>query len=291
MVIFGAGKIGRSFIGQLFSRGGYEVVFADVDLKVIDALNRERQYKVVIKSEKGDQTLIIKNARGISALQSDLVIEELSTADIAAVSVGKMALSKVIPVLAEGLLQREKITSGKALDLIIAENMRDAASFIEGQLKKFLPAKYPLSQRLGLVETSIGKMVPVMPAELQEKDPLLVFAEPYNQLILDKDAFINPIPHIEGLEPRSPMKAWVDRKSFIHNFGHAALAYYGNLYHPQCRYLYELLAHPDAYDFTAKCMQSAARVLLKMYHDVFSPEDLDKHITDLIQRFANKALG
>ena len=26
IVIFGAGKIGRSFIGQLFSRSGYEVI-------------------------------------------------------------------------------------------------------------------------------------------------------------------------------------------------------------------------------------------------------------------------
>jgi len=30
LVLFGAGKIGRSFIGQLFSTGGFEVVFIDV---------------------------------------------------------------------------------------------------------------------------------------------------------------------------------------------------------------------------------------------------------------------
>ena len=30
MVQFGAGNIGRSFIGQLFSRSGYEVVFVDI---------------------------------------------------------------------------------------------------------------------------------------------------------------------------------------------------------------------------------------------------------------------
>ncbi|MCC5930426.1 MAG: hypothetical protein JJU28_14355 [Cyclobacteriaceae bacterium] len=291
IVIFGAGKIGRSFIGQLFSRGGYEVVFADVDPAIINALNHHRQYTVVIKSEEGDHSLIIKNARGISALQTDAVILELATADIAAVCVGKMALAKVIPVLANALMHREKITPGRALDLIIAENMRDAADLIIGQLKKLLPQNYPLSQRIGLVETSIGKMVPIMPAELQKKDPLLVYAEPYNQLILDKDAFINPIPEIEGLEPKSPMKAWVDRKSFIHNFGHAALVYYGNLKHPHCRYLYELLANRDAYNFTLNCMRSAAMVLLKMYPDVFKADELEDHIADLLKRFANKALG
>lgn len=291
MVIFGAGKIGRSFIGQLFSRGGYEVVFADVDPIIIDALNLNGQYSVIIKSEEKNETLVVKNVRGISARQTEVVIHELATADIAAVSVGKMALSNIIPALAEALVHREKITPGRALDLIIAENMRDAAAFIEGQLKKIVPKNFPLSQRLGLIETSIGKMVPIMPAALQEQDPLLVYAEPYNQLILDKDAFINPIPDVAGLEPRSPMKAWVDRKSFIHNFGHAALAYYGNLKHPECRYLYELLAHRDTYDFTQKSMQSAAKVLLQMYPEVFSPADLENHILDLLKRFANKALG
>jgi mannitol-1-phosphate 5-dehydrogenase len=42
---------------------------------------------------------------------------------------------------------------------------------------------------VGLVETSIGKMVPIMPQDIQDKDCLLVFAEPYNTLILDKKAF------------------------------------------------------------------------------------------------------
>ena len=31
ILIFGAGKIGRSFIGQLFSRAGYELVFIDAN--------------------------------------------------------------------------------------------------------------------------------------------------------------------------------------------------------------------------------------------------------------------
>ena len=34
IVIFGAGKIGRSFIGQLFSKAGYGLVFVDMDVVV-----------------------------------------------------------------------------------------------------------------------------------------------------------------------------------------------------------------------------------------------------------------
>ena len=37
-VVFGAGNIGRGFIGQLFSESGYEVIFVDVDEPLIDLL-------------------------------------------------------------------------------------------------------------------------------------------------------------------------------------------------------------------------------------------------------------
>jgi len=48
LVLFGAGKVGRSFIGQLFSTGGYEVVFIDINKPVIDALNISGQYKSLL---------------------------------------------------------------------------------------------------------------------------------------------------------------------------------------------------------------------------------------------------
>ena len=48
IIIFAAGKIGRSFIGQLFSTEGFEIVFADIALLIINELNRRKKYEVVI---------------------------------------------------------------------------------------------------------------------------------------------------------------------------------------------------------------------------------------------------
>lgn len=39
LVQFGAGNIGRSFIGQIFSQNGYEVVFIDLNQTLIQNLN------------------------------------------------------------------------------------------------------------------------------------------------------------------------------------------------------------------------------------------------------------
>src|ERR1035437_2736221 len=105
LVIFGAGKIGRSFIGQLFSRGGYEVVFIDVFKPVIDELNRRGNYNVIVKTDK-EEILNIKNVRGILSSDEEKVIDEISSTGIMAVSVGLNAIPKIIPLLAKGLMKR-----------------------------------------------------------------------------------------------------------------------------------------------------------------------------------------
>jgi mannitol-1-phosphate 5-dehydrogenase len=104
ILIFGAGKIGRSFIGQLFGQSGYNVVFCDVDQALINELNRRKSYPVVIKG-KTEETILVKNVRAVSGLDHDAVIKEVVKASIMAVSVGKNALEKIIPVIAEGLKQ------------------------------------------------------------------------------------------------------------------------------------------------------------------------------------------
>lgn len=289
ILIFGAGKIGRSFIGQLFGQSGYNVVFSDIDQNLVNALNRRKSYPVVIKG-KTEETILVKNVRAVSGLDRDAVIKAVAEASIMAVSVGKNALEKIIPVIAEGLKRRQELTPDRPLDIIIAENMREAGEFIRSKLAEVLPQNYPLDKLVGLVETSIGKMVPIMTDEELKNDPLLIFAEPYNTLILDKLAFKGEIPNVKGLSPKENMKAWVDRKAFIHNLGHATAAYVGNFYHPDAKYIFEVLADKNILATTRKTMLQAAEILVSYYPDDFTLSDLEEHIDDLLSRFQNRAL-
>jgi mannitol-1-phosphate 5-dehydrogenase len=168
--------------------------------------------------------------------------------------------------------------------------MRDAAKFVREALRPCLPGTFPLDRLVGLVETSIGKMVPIMPLTELEKDPLMVFAEPYNYLILDQKGFRTTIPAVPGLSPKANIKAWVDRKAFIHNLGHASAAYYGHFIHPEMVYMYEVLDNPEVFAFTRAVMLQSAAVLVKYYPDDLSMEDLILHTDNLILRFRNRAL-
>jgi len=289
IVIFGAGKIGRSFIGQLFACSGYRVVFVDVDLALIDQLNERGSYPVIIKGET-EQKIIVGNVSAISAFDTDRVAQIVATAGILSVNVGKNALPKVIPVIAEGLNIRFEHHPEIPLDIILAENMRDAANYVREQLIPHLPVEFKIDQLVGLVETSIGKMVPTMPLAEIEKDPLIVFAEPYNNLILDEKGFKGSIPEVKGLSPKANIKAWVDRKAFIHNLGHATAAYYGHFLHPEMIYMYEILEDPRVLEFTREVMLQSANILVKCYPDDFSENDLVVHTDNLIERFRNRAL-
>jgi mannitol-1-phosphate 5-dehydrogenase len=289
IVIFGAGKIGRSFIGQLFGTGGYKVVFIDVDPFIVGRLNSQQSYRVIIKGEK-DEEIIVRNVEAIHGADIQKVTEAVSSAGILAVSVGKNALEKVIPLIASALELRYERDNNCPLDIIIAENMREAAGFMREQLIKNLPPDFPVEKMVGLIETSIGKMVPIMTLAELEKDPLLVYAEPYNTLILDRKGFKLPIPEIKGLAPKDNIKAWVDRKAFIHNLGHATAAYFGFYKHPEAIYMFEVLDDKEVLGFTRDVMMQSADILGTLYPSDFSVSDLEDHIDDLIFRFRNKAL-
>jgi mannitol-1-phosphate 5-dehydrogenase len=290
-VIFGAGKIGRSFIGQLFSLSGYEVVFVDISKKLIDDLNRKRQYRVVIKDNTGEEALIIKNVRGVDLSNSDQVVNELADANIAALSVGQLGLPDTIPVIARALILRRERYGNIPLDIIIAENMRNSDQYLGTELGRHLPQDYPINDLVGLVETSIGKMVPIMSQKDLEEDTLQVFAEPYNTLIVAGKAFINPIPEVQNMDPKENIKAWVDRKLFIHNLGHATAAYLGFKKHSKAVYIYEVLDDPEIFKTTRMTMLQSACILMALYPDEFTFTQLEAHIDDLLHRFRNKALG
>ncbi len=289
LVLFGAGKIGRSFIGQLFSRGNYEVVFIDIDKNIINEISRRGSYNVLIKGDP-EEIINVRNIRGVWTGDQELVTQEIADASILAISVGLKGLEMAIQFIARGLLRRYEDNNEEPLDIIIAENLRNASSTLEKELKKILPNGYPLSRQVGLVETSIGKMVPLMKIEDMGDDILNVYAEPYNVLILDKIAFKNKLPEIEGLAPKDNIKAWVDRKLFIHNLGHACAAYFGAYRYPALKYMYEILSHAEVVNFTREAMSQSAKILQALYPGEFTSPELLDHINDLIARFQNRSL-
>ena len=272
--------------------GKNEIVFIDVNEQLVLELNNKGSYKVIVKdNNSSDKEILVRNVRAINARDVGLIIEEIATSDLIATSVGQGALKKIIPTISRGLIERQLRYPESAIDIIIAENIRNGAEFFKKELSSNLPEEFPLDQFIGLIETSIGKMVPIMGAKEIEEDLLWVFSEPYNQLILDRKNLKNPLPLIDSINQVDDIKAYVDRKLFIHNLGHAAAAYFGYLKYPSRQYMYQVLDDKEIVTKVEACMNEAASALCREYPLAFTIEDLQDHIQDLITRFQNKALG
>jgi len=104
IVIFGAGNIGRSFIGNIFSNNGWKVTFIDANSKLVKELNIKKEFRIVIKrNNKADEENLVKNIEAIHSSETNHIINSLVECNLCATSVGQAALSKVIPLISKGI--------------------------------------------------------------------------------------------------------------------------------------------------------------------------------------------
>lgn len=286
-VMYGGGNIGRGFIGMLLSQSGYEVTFVDVVEAVVNTLNEKHCYPVRILSNEGHQDVSVTNVCAVNGNDTAAVAQAIAETDILATAVGVNVLKFIIPNLVAGIRLR-MAKQGGPLNIIICENLMDANKILEGMLKVQLNDEEQawFDENVGLVEASIGRMVPVQTEEMKDGEPLRVCVESYGFLPVDKDAFKGGIPEIRNMVPFSPFDFYLKRKLYIHNMGHATCAYLGDLFGLQ--YIYEAIDRDDIYIIVQGAMQESARALSQKYgvalHEILA------HITDLLHRFTNRAL-
>ncbi|MBE0696539.1 MAG: mannitol-1-phosphate 5-dehydrogenase, partial [Anaerolineaceae bacterium] len=249
-VIFGAGNVGRGFIGQLYSQSGYEVTFVDVDEALIDTLQERGSYTIQLVDNDNAEQVMVSPVRALnSARQKDAAAQALAKASLAATAVGARILPLIAPVVAAGIQMRRLSSSSASaaqepLNLIICENLKDAAATFRTMVEEHLsnPDRAYAREHVGFVDTVIGRMVPPPTPEMRAQDPSLILVEPYRELPVDRHAFIGQIPSIPGMEPCDNFPAYTARKLYIHNCGHAVLAYLGYLRGYQ--FGYEALVDP-----------------------------------------------
>ena len=261
--MYGGGNIGRGFIGKVFSDSGYEVCFLDIMQPLIDEMNRRHGYTVRIVSNAETVNAPVRNVRAVNSATPQ-ALEEIATCDIMATAVGVNVLPKIAPVIAEGVKKRMR-ESGRPLDIILCENQLEADVLMRGWINERLndEERAWAEKNLGLVEASIGRMVPPLTPEEKAKDSLLICVEPYSQLPVDKAAFRGEIPDLVGLVPYTPFGFYIKRKLFLHNMGHAMVAYFA--YQQGIEYIWQAVEHKEVYDLARKAMQGSGEALIRQY--------------------------
>ena len=287
--MYGAGNIGRGFIGQLFRQSGYEVSFIDVNMAVIDRLNSDGRYPIYITDGDRYNEYIVDNVRGVDGRDNGAIAETIASADIMATAVGVNILKYIAAPFAGGVKLRMTRGNKTPLNVIICENMIGADSYFAGLIKDNLDdaEKKYFDECIALVEPSIGRMVPATPKEISDRNPLAVCVEPYCELPVDKAAFKGEIPEIKGMIPFSPFDFYIRRKLFMHNMSHAVCAYLGNL--KGYEYIWQAAKDAEIKLIALRALIESSRALSAEYGVPL--DELLIFSENLIGRFENRLLG
>lgn len=286
-VMYGAGNIGRGFIGQLFHRSGFDTAFIDVNPAVMEQLNREGQYPIRILHGDSYDEVIVDRVSCVDGRDNNTIARAIAGADVMATAVGVNVLKFIMKPLAEGIRLRFSNPDAKPLNIIICENLIGADSYLkQGVAAHLEDGEQAYLDKVGFVEASIGRMVPIQTPEMQGDNPLRVCVESYDQLPVDREAFRGEMPEIVNMLPFSPFEFYIKRKLFLHNMGHALTAYLGSLL--GYTYIWEAIENPTVKKLVKETMDMSAKALSTEYGVPLA--ELTEHVDDLIFRFGNRQL-
>lgn len=283
-VHFGAGNIGRGFIGLLLSQADYHVSFVDVNDQVIDAINEKQQYNVLLADESGEK-IPVSNISGINSMKDpEAVIEAIVEADIITTAVGASILPIIADLLAKGLTKRLE-TANAPVNVIACENMIGGSALLKDEVfKKVTPeVANQLPTRVGFPNAAVDRIVP----NQSHEDILTVSVEPYSEWVVDQSMMIGDLPDIEGMTRVPSLDPFIERKLFTVNTGHAVTAYFG--YHFGYATIKDTLEDEEVLALVKGALKESGKVITSKFD--FSEAEHAKYIEKILGRFLNPYLS
>ena len=279
---FGAGNIGRGFIGAVLSQAGFEVVFADVVADLLGQINTRKEYTVHVM-DTVSRDITIKDIKAVNS-GSDDAVAEIVDADLITTAVGLRILKFVAPAIAKGLAARKAAGIGKPLNIIACENGLRATSQLKALTLDLLSqdVREWAESHVGWPDAAVDRIVPPVRCEI----PLDVAVEEYYEWDVERSSFVGEIPAIEGMTPVDNLEAYVERKLFTLNTGHATAAYVGKMKGLQT--IGDSIADPKVCTLVRAVMRQSGEGLIKKFG--FNHEVHYAYIERIIKRFSNPYL-
>lgn len=280
-VHFGAGNIGRGFIGALFSQSNYQVTFVDIAENIINQLNTDKRYNVVTAAEH-PETLAIQNVSGLNNLtQEQAVIEAIKEATYITTAIGPNVLPRIASLIAKGLAERVK-TSDENVYVIACENQITATDLLKGYIFEALDeeTRALIANKVFFFNSAVDRIVPIQ----HNQGSLDVLVESYYEWVVETT---EDIPFVEGMTIVPDLSPFIERKLFTVNTGHAVIAYFGYLKGKKT--IAQTLSNSDINEQVQKTLQETGAYLVKQYK--LDKDEHQAYIDKIIERFKNPHLN
>jgi len=291
IVIWGAGRIGRGFVGDLFSTAGYEITYVDEAQALVDGLRKEQTYRV-IRAAEADQieTVDIVDFSIFHTSEKHAVQEKINQTDLIALAVYPQNFQSVAGKLQDLILARkEKRGDDVALDILLCTNLIHAGPKFETFLLDGLSdsdTQY-FKKKVGVVETLVIRICPNPPENVVKAHPFVVWTNGYSELPVDKHGFKGNIPPVPALRIVEDMRAEEIRKIYTYNMCHAVLSYHGHM--AGHTLLVDCLADPLIRMKAKGALKEVSAALQKEYD--FTGEEMEVWVKGVLDQTNNPTIG
>lgn len=284
VVHFGAGNIGRGFIGKVLADAGAEIAFADVVVEVVNLLKERGRYGVTIAGET-NRSEPVANVTGVLSTGEE-VVDLIAAADLVTTAVGPTILPRIAPVIAKGLERRIANGNTKAVNVIACENMVRGTTYLKGFVLEKLAddVRAKVEEMVGFADSAVDRIVP--PQTPPKDAPLDVTVEEFSEWIVDRGQLKGWTRDIPGMKLTDNLPAFIERKLFTVNTGHAVAAYFGAL--AGCATIQETMTKASIVADIRATMKESGDVLVKRHG--LDYQEHQAYIDKILKRFANPSL-
>lgn len=224
-VHFGAGNIGRGFIGEILHKNGFDITFVDINETLIDALNDRDSYEIEY-ADDAHQRLTVSGFDGINnGKDPESVVQAVAEADIVTTAIGPNILPYIAELIANGIKLRRENGDTRQMDIIACENMIGGTDFLNEKVSAYFDEadRIYVDQHIGFPNAAVDRIVPMQSHE----DPLFVSVEPFSEWVIDHTNVKGTQIKLEGVLYVEDLLPYIERKLFSVNTGHATTAYTG----------------------------------------------------------------
>ncbi len=278
----GAGNIGRGFIGALLSQAGWHVTFADVVEPIIEALNKDHAYTVhILDKEPGE--IAISNVDGVIST-SPAFAEKVAQCDLITTAVGPNVLPIIAKSIAGGIQARIQAGNAAPMNVVCCENGLRTTTRLKNEVVKHLSAEEIsfLEEHIGFADCAVDRICPK-----PSFDNILDAAvERYCEWDVEKSAWKGELPDIPGLTFADNLMAYLERKLFTLNSGHAICAYLGYL--KGYTTIKDSIADPVIGEIVHAAISESGEGLIKEFG--FDPEVHHAYVEKIFARYQNPFL-
>ncbi len=278
----GAGNIGRGFIGALLSQAGWHVTFADVVEPIIEALNRDHGYTVhILDSDPGE--IAIDHVDGVISTSPEFA-QRVAQCDLITTAVGPNVLPVIAKSIAAGIQARKAAGNTAPMNVVCCENGLRTTTRLKNEVLKHLSEDETafLEASVGFADCAVDRICPKPNFE----NILDAAVERYCEWDVESAAWKGEKPDIPGLTFADNLMAYLERKLFTLNSGHAICAYLGYLKGYQT--IRESVADPAIGAIVHAAISESGEGLIKEFG--FDPDVHHAYVEKIFARYQNPYL-